>query len=52
MKNVFPKSCLFVTLPSDYLHFQKQLMTKPKTRFGFVLLGNDRYMKRKVNSNK
>ena len=40
MEKVFPKSCLFVTLPSDYLQFQKQLMTKSDTRFDFKPLGN------------
>ena len=40
MEKVFPKSCLFVTLPSDSLQFQKQLLTKSETRFGFKPLGN------------
>ena len=37
---VFPKSWLFVTLPYDSLQFQKQLMTKFETHFGFKPLGN------------
>ena len=40
MEKVFPKSCLFVTLPSESLQFQKQLMTQSETRFGFKSLGN------------
>ena len=52
MEKVFPKSCLFVTLPSDYLQFQKQLMTKSEMRIGFKPLGNHYYIKRKINSNK
>ena len=52
MKKVFQKSCFFVTLPSDSLQFQKQLMTKSETRFGFKRLGNHYYIKRKIDSNK
>ena len=40
MEKVFPKSCVFVNLPSDPLQFQKQLMAKSETRFGFKPLGN------------
>ena len=39
-ENFFLKSCLFVTLPSDSLLFQKELMTKSDMRFGFKPLGN------------
>ena len=37
---VFPKSCLFVSLPSDFLQFQKQFMTKSETRFDLKPLEN------------
>ena len=40
MEKVFPKSYLFVTLPSDSLQFQEQLMTKNKTHIGFKPLGD------------
>ena len=40
MEKVFPESYLFVTLLSDFLQFQKQVMTKSETRFGFKPLGN------------
>ena len=40
MEKVFQKSCPFVTLLSDSLQFQKQLMIKSETRFGFKPLGN------------
>ena len=40
MEKVFPKYYLSVTLPSDSLQFQKQLMTKSETDFGFKPLGN------------
>ena len=50
-KNVFPKSCLFVSLPYDFLKFQKQLMTKSETRLDFKPLGNHQYIKGKINSN-
>ena len=48
MENVFPKSWLFVTLPSDSLQFQKKLMTKSETRFGFKPSGNHQYIKKKL----
>ena len=35
MEKFFPKSFLFVTLPSYSLQFEKQFMTKSETRFGF-----------------
>ena len=40
MKRVLPKSCFFVSLLSNFLQFQKQLMTKSETCFGFKRLGN------------
>ena len=53
MEKVFPKSCLFVILPSDFLQFQKQLMTKSETCFGFKALGNHlKIIKRKIKANK
>ena len=35
MKKTFPKSCFFVSLPSDSLQFQKHLMTKFEMCLGF-----------------
>ena len=52
MEDVFPKSYLFVTLLSGSLQFQKQLMTKSETRFGFKPLRNHWCINRKINSNK
>ena len=40
MEKAFLKPYLSVTLSSDYLQFQKQLMTKSETRVGFKPLGN------------
>ena len=40
MKKVFPKSYFFVSLLSDSLQFQTQLITKSETRLGFKPLGN------------
>ena len=51
MKKVSPKFCLFVSLASDSLQFQKQLVTKSETCFGFKPLGNHSCIKRKINSN-
>ena len=34
-EKAFPKSCLFVSLPSDSLQFQKQLISKTETRLVF-----------------
>ena len=52
MEDVFSKSYLFVTLLSDSLQFQKQLVTKSETHFGFKPLRNHWYINRKINSNK
>ena len=38
--NQLLKLCLFVSLPSVSLQFQRQLMTKSETRLDFKSLGN------------
>ena len=41
MKIFFPEIMLFVSLPSDSLQFQKELMTKSKAGLDFKPLRND-----------
>ena len=42
-EKIVPKSCFFVSLPSDSWQIQKQLMTNSETHLGFKLLGNHYY---------
>ena len=47
MKKIVQKLCFFVSPPYDFWQFQKS-STKSETRFGFKLLGNHLYKKKKL----